>query len=683
MATKEQHEQLLKNIYLSNKLLWGGTTLTSLGKATGGLPGIVAKSENQPLAVIIGTGNRIFLSGGVYDSQDGEWRPVAMAWEELTKAWTSEGYKAHKEIVEGVVLDYFTEETGPLTLDGDPEMKQAFEMSSKIPLIAQLIALVGAFQVLQRNIDPAATANTRIFCELGSAVLKIMTAEQRHEIVMLLTRLPGQQLNPQQSKAPALRLGGAKLRPLTLAELSHPFNPKLPAWREHMIDVMVTDLAINEIVKNQLPYALPEVFMVEGTGEDFYANQSQHEKYRRAEGMVSIRQLLDEARRSTMKQAKDETVGSDSVELLDTHLVKALRYLDAKLVMTDVSMLKFSGYIGRPLKLYSSLIKAQAFGKDSPRNAFFRDARKYAPVLVDWLYTLYVLHSRTGIIHFDLHAGNVIIGHNALRKKQHVFYVHGAAISVDGDDDDPKAMGGFIDFSRANAFPSRRLRDLLLPEQREEFADTQYEQLARAIGAILEVFSDTHAQLAHKAKMAAMAAKSFPALLFRAATALDVAMLARTLLTAAGEGGNPSKEFTKLAAAIEVEALADFAELLTEQEELEGATFEKLPPGDWPALRALKKHFGYMNETPAEDAETLHYDAPFVLDPRNPAEFAKTVCMSWNAYDDVARPPPELYAAKGAESYAALHAKRMLAIQQMAAMHRKTTSAETTGSWII
>jgi hypothetical protein len=633
-------------------LAWAAATLTRLGRSVGGLPSIIAHSNDAPLAIIVGNKNRLFITGGVAESQDGEWWPIVLSWDELVADWRSIGYNEHRDLVESVVVSYFSDEAGPLLLDGDPDMKQEFEMSSQIPNIAMLVAAAAAILVARRNYQPSQSENIRVFCELGAEVLHVMPKNKLMDLLMLFTRQHGRLLIPGLSNAPALPMGGGKLRPLSLAEISHPGNPKLPAWREWFTDQIVNDLVANGVVEQQFPFTAPQMFFIEGARQEFFANHAQHERYQRAQTSVSIRLLLEEARQQTAQQARKESANTDAVAALDTYLLRALRYVDAKLVATDVAMLKFNSYVGRPLNLFAEMIKANAFGADSPRNALFRDARKHDTVWVDWLYALYVLHSRVGIVHLDLHGGNVIVSHTANRAAHHVFTVPNIPVATlaeawtggaprsekstaakaeaaksgntasasardkskplaaanaapnektdtnpaadsdaptltivtENDADDPKIMGAFIDFSRAIAFPTRRTLHFLLPDQRQEYGDTQLEQLGVSVERLLDSFAETHADLVHQARVAYRAAAAAPALQFRAASALDVASVARSVLSAAV---NPSKDLLTTAASIEVGALRDFVALLTAPP----TAFEDLPAAEWPALRALLRHF--------------------------------------------------------------------------------------------
>ena len=636
---------------LDNTLAWAAATLARLGRGVGGLPGVVAYSNDAPLALIVGGEKRLFITGGVAESQDGEWWPIVLSWDELVADWRSMGYDEHRGLVESVVVSYFSDEAGPLLLDGDADMKQELEMSSQIPNIAMLVAAAAAVLVVRRNYQPSQSENIRVFCELGAEVLHVMPKSKIHDLVLMFTRQHGRLLRPVASDAPALPMGGGKLRPLSLAEISHPGNPKLPAWREWFTDQLVNDLVANGVVDQQFPFTAPQMFFVEGVRQEFFANHAQHERYQRAQTSVSIRALLEEARQLTAQQARKESAGADAVAALDTHLLRALRYVDAKLVATDVAMLKFNSYVGRPLSLFADMIRSNAFGADSPRNALFRDARKYETVWVDWLYALYVLHSRAGVVHLDLHGGNVVVSHSVDRVAHHAFTVpnipvqalaeawsaSGGApkgsgskktppaqptadvssaktpappapetmpatlaaapepelitILTENDADDPKLMGAFIDFSRAVAFPTRRALSLLLPDQRREYGDTQIEQMGASVERLLDSFAETHADLAHRARVSFRAAASAPALQFRAATALDVACVARSVLAAAV---NPSKGLLTVASAIEVDALRDFVALL---ETKTSVPFEEMPPTEWPALRALLRHFRHRAGT--------------------------------------------------------------------------------------
>lgn len=636
------------------------------------------QSQEEPLALVVGDENQsLFICGGVAPSMDGEWRGVSVSLQTLAQYWRAEGYDDVRGRVETAALEYFSDESGPIHLEGDDKLIDA---AGNIPLLAQLILVTATVQLLRSNLLSSQCESMRLFEEMGAITLEHLQEEDKDILIKLFSRIQGVAITG--SLGVKLSMGGAKIRPLSLAEAAFPGNPKYPAWREWYADLAVSNLVINWIAPLQLPMVPPEMFLIEGTDSRFYFNHSQHERYRRATAMTDTRELVE-----TAKEAAKKNKGG---EALDDHLSRALHYIDATVIITDISMLKFVEYAGRPLAVYTQMVADNVFGADSPRNLMFRESAIYDCVVVDWLYALMVLHQRGHILHTDLHANNFTVYHGIERSPKHEYVVPTeegpAMLRLNSDPRDPRAAGAIIDFSQAVAFDVADLRASLGEEVAAEFMAHQVRVTRRRVDRILEMFADAHLAPVQRFRtaleempeaLAPDAAQSF----FRAVSALDAAMLARACLASVRKC-NPSKAFISMMADIETSAVEMFGELLGAEPGAELADHE------WPAARLLLKHFRHYATKTAipreidDDAMRYTYNAPIDVDVRDPAAYAGLVRDAWKFWggsDALPAPAPfgsDAEAKKAADT-------RATGLRKIAAAHRQRKAVDSSGSWVI
>jgi hypothetical protein len=645
----------------------------------------VAQSQEDPLALIFSNqAGCVFVTGGAAQSQDGEWRAVSLSWSLISEYWESEGYANIRRKVEAATMQYFTDDDGPLTLEG-PEEGARCGAPLSVPLVAQLTMAAAAVMVARKDIARGQSENIRLFEEMGATALERLDKDETHALIGLFGEIEGVHLVGELGLS--MRMGGAKLRPMSLAEIAHPRNPKYPAWREWRADMLVANLVVNGVAEIQLPMTAPELFYVEGTGPACYANHTQHQRYEKTEAMTRTKDMLAAAK----KQANQDVLN----ETLDSHLTRALHFMEAALVMTDISLLKFSMYAGRTFAVYTDMVRDKTFGADSARNLLVRDAAIYDNVVLDWLYALFVLHTRGKIIHMDLHANNFTVLHSVERSKNHAYRVPNpdgepVLLVTEGDDRDPKAAGAVIDFSRAVVFDAAGTKEALGPEEADEFLSHQVAQLRKGVDYILQALSDTHLTQVTRLRKRAQRLPQFQvtselgAVFIRAASALDVATLARAALGSI-EGCNASKQFVDLMADLEVGALQLFEELLPADTAAVGMVDKPaapLPDETWPAARLIWRHYAHRQRTtspPKLETTVYRWDAPIRTDVRDPVAWAALVRDAWKDWGT--RPPPAAFATDAAASARAAAAERE--VQKIAAAHRRQKATDSSGSWVI
>jgi len=186
-----------------------------------------------------------------------------------------------------------------------------------------------------------------------------------------------------------------KIVPLTYSEATRPYDITLKFWRECELLQISTDLCYMYLGTG-MPL-MSVVCPIYGMNESMYRNVNMTRKYRLSERYTSD---IHEARRIL------ET--TDASHIPNDVLEKASRNPD------DYTVLDVGGMIIMP---YSGLSVAHVLsgGRGSIiRDSFLWSMRErmitpdvFKQLYMNWLMTLYNLHFAGGIIHGDLHAGNV------------------------------------------------------------------------------------------------------------------------------------------------------------------------------------------------------------------------------------------------------------------------------------
>lgn len=674
------------------RVVYAGMYMDMLSESEGVLDILEIRLGGEIVGALFGNKGtpKLLWMGAVSPSQDGEWRLYTLSWSALQHIWDHPNFKKYRKPLSEVTCSVLSMHELPLELVGNQELRADVEPQ----FVAEVFAIISSIQIEQRRITPSDGDNARLYCSVGRDVIRLLREKRIdiREIGVFVGRTNEVPIRGETAK-PNLFLG-AKMRPLTLAELSHPNNPKYPAWRE-----LITDLAITDILTHLFalfPFTPPQYFLVRDTVASSYSNHSQHQRYSSADMVLSIRDSLREAKEK-----------SRDVEVLQTHLARALHYVDARMVLTNMSLFKFSFDVGRTFGMFCRIVAAKGFPEEGSRQEFFREPRLYEQVMVDWLYALLALHSRGRTVHLDLHARNFACN-NFLKRCQYKRYSIPKPADGDGDGDGawyniwtehpegfPKRYtGALLDFSRSSMMNEPYLRAQVGDELGADLLSHQHHQLRRGVERLLGVFAEGSAEqiarVAHLPQLESSAISDAPGLL-RAASALDVAYLARNALDAS-RPCNPSREYMKVLAELEVDALFLFEELLRDTPR--GAEFSDFPDHSWPAARLLNKHFSHLTakrigvseKRPPGKGDLLVYDMRNIRvgETARPTEFARIMRESWEegvAQGAISADLPEQF--RDDASATRFTAERARNIQTYAAISRSAKSSETSGSWIL
>ncbi len=189
---------------------------------------------------------------------------------------------------------------------------------------------------------------------------------------------------------------GQKLVPLYLNEVIYLNNINLPAWKEHLVTSIVGDLFINYIspsfsVYNGWSYIV-------GTDDNFYDNSAIHNKFKRGKKVELTLKSIRDARSS---------IGLDdrnfAEEDLSAQLYSAIEYTNSHLYVSNVSLIHTMEKVGEPISELGPRIRYSTYLKYPLQQAFANGVK----MLFEMLYSAHCLHTKIGVVHGDMHSGNV------------------------------------------------------------------------------------------------------------------------------------------------------------------------------------------------------------------------------------------------------------------------------------
>lgn len=188
------------------------------------------------------------------------------------------------------------------------------------------------------------------------------------------------------------RLGGVKLMPLNIRDLSEQGTMSSPVWREIYASYTCSDLVYNKI---SLSFPLTgRWFFIQRIHEGLFDNFNMHQKFSNIKLAKKIIKKLN--------RINDYVRREPSNIINDLNVI--VRRIDAELNYTDISMGLMTEYCGRTFRDYPALIKA-----NSADGSVFQDEKIFKKIMFDYIYGCLAMHLNSQIIHSDLHLNNVTI----------------------------------------------------------------------------------------------------------------------------------------------------------------------------------------------------------------------------------------------------------------------------------
>lgn len=235
---------------------------------------------------------------------------------------------------------------------------------------------------------------------------------------------------------------GQKFYPLTYKEIIGSGDIFFPTWHELIIGDKCSDLLLN-FISPSFPAAGSWTF-VQNVGADVYDNAAMREKYANSVRVADIiRQLQETDKYNYVEKARGRGFINNKFLELSKNIHKSIEYAEANIRLTDVLLCGFGEYTGRTYRDIPLL--------DSPRyqNAFYEPGH-FRRHMFEFVYSLWCMNSKLGIMHGDLHVNNITLkmetmARDVAKEPKVAYIVEGAVYTYDHD----FTYSCIIDFSRA------------------------------------------------------------------------------------------------------------------------------------------------------------------------------------------------------------------------------------------
>jgi hypothetical protein len=246
-------------------------------------------------------------------------------------------------------------------------------------------------------------------------------------------------------------LTGQKLVPMTVREVMQPYDYNFSAWRETLMNQIVSNLVINYI---SLSFSIYNQYMyIEGSNRELYTNESMQKIYERG--------AIAELSLNSLREARKAIIGTEESQAIESYKVSiynSIEYAQSYLLISNISMLHTMEHVGVTIDSYPSF-QTQNNDQNLPVFDNIEHAKK---IMFDLTYAAHCLHTKVNIVHGDLHSNNMTIRRDA-RVKFLQDYKDPVQIFVTGPDESDvfifersNTTGYLIDFSRGIFGPDFR-----------------------------------------------------------------------------------------------------------------------------------------------------------------------------------------------------------------------------------
>jgi hypothetical protein len=338
-----------------------------------------------------------------YDSRDGEFRGRLIKYTLFDEIYhdNSKVFEKYESIVIKLISD------GIITLDvrvfthlADYSEISKFIESNRIIIIAFIFALIADVNDIVVGIAMGHINNR--YSEIMKRIYstnEIFSSKQYTEDKKSIHALH----NPSSNRYRGVT---QKITPLYLRETMQPFDINLSGWRELLVTQAVSNLVINYISPN-FPLHISWMY-IEGSNSLLFENLSMKEKYNRSNIIEQSVQYLRQARSYNSEQVLIPSYHSDEYY---AGIYEDIEYAQSFLLMSSYALLNASTYAGYSLYSYPSYIEYSTL---SPLEFnVFENFDNSMKILFDYIFAVYCLHNKLGVIHSDLHSNNILISQSS------------------------------------------------------------------------------------------------------------------------------------------------------------------------------------------------------------------------------------------------------------------------------
>ena len=196
---------------------------------------------------------------------------------------------------------------------------------------------------------------------------------------------------------------GMKFIPLTIHETQHVGDITYSPWREVYITSRATNLIVNVSAPGVAIFG--DWGLINGIDSGFLSNQSMKVKYTRSDKSVIMKTSINNIRNEV-----GNIDGEDAAFIkLDKHMYDSLDHIQESIELSDVLLAYTLEHVGFTLGSQYNQILNNTFIEDKRLVSMFSEQDFQVKLLFEMCYTLNALHTKTGIIHGDLHINNITI----------------------------------------------------------------------------------------------------------------------------------------------------------------------------------------------------------------------------------------------------------------------------------
>lgn len=286
---------------------------------------------------------------------------------------------------------------------------------------------------------------------------------------------------------------GQKFIPLTIKDAEEINDISLTPWREVFFSQVVGDLVINSVTSS-FPI-LGHWFIIQGNDKKMWDNYVSIRKLDRSEKASNIIRDLEKARAGTYiinPVIKKEKYTSMYMENFSNHIIAAMDFAEKYIVLADNVLVFIIEHLGRTLAdsitIMDKKIYTRAYGP------IYKSLRIFSKYLFEYIYALFNLNTKLGIIHGDLHLNNVTLFFKTPVKGltgDHI-NVHNPYVIYETEDnmyifEDQSSRAGIIDFSRA-FISTDQLKERISEDKRNRIIEDQKRRLKNVIEEELSDF---------------------------------------------------------------------------------------------------------------------------------------------------------------------------------------------------
>jgi hypothetical protein len=196
---------------------------------------------------------------------------------------------------------------------------------------------------------------------------------------------------------------GIKFIPLTIHETLRIGDITYAPWREVYITARATNVLINVSAPGVATFG--DWGLINGIDSGFLSTQSMKVKYAKSDKSVIMK--------TSINQVRDEVgqINGDNTEFvkLDKNMYDSLDYIQESIELSDILLAYTMEHVGFTLGSQYNQILNNSFIEDKRLALMFSEQDFQVKLLFEACYSLNALHTKTGIIHGDLHINNMTI----------------------------------------------------------------------------------------------------------------------------------------------------------------------------------------------------------------------------------------------------------------------------------